>query len=63
MNEKNTDQEKNTKQKKPQSDSQKAMNSIIGGLVFGVSLTFLAYLIYEKIGDFSLGKILTYLLC
>lgn len=61
MNEKNTDQEKNTKQKKPQSDSQKAMNSIIGGLVFGVSLTFLAYLIYEGIGDFSLGKILTYL--
>lgn len=61
MNEKNTDQEKNKNQKKPQSDSQKAMNSIIGGLVFGVSLTFLAYLIYEKIGDFSLGKILTYL--
>ncbi len=61
MNEKSTGQEKNTNQKKPQSDSQKAMNSIIGGLVFGVALAFLAYLIYEKIGDFSLGKILAYL--
>ena len=61
MNEKNAEQEKDTNQKQPRSDSQKAMNSIIGGLVFGVSLSFLAYLIYEKIGDFPLGKILTYL--
>lgn len=53
--------ENNTNQKKPQSDSQKAMNSIIGGLVFGVSLAFLAYLTYGKIGDFLLGKILAFL--
>lgn len=52
---------KRTEQKKPQSDSQKAMNSIISGLVLGILLAFFAYLSHGKIGDFPLGKILRYL--
>lgn len=54
--------EKNTDQKRPQSDSQKAMNAIICGLVLVVLLAFLAYLVYEKIGDFPVGQILTFLI-
>lgn len=53
--------EKDTDQKKSQSDSQKARNAIMCGLVFGVLLAFLAYLTYIKIGDFPLGQILTFL--
>lgn len=54
--------EKNTDSKKSRSDSQKAMNAIISGLVFGVLFIFLAYIIYSKIGDFPLGQILTFLI-
>ena len=53
--------EKNTNQKKPQNDSQKAKNAMIGGLVFGTLLAFLAYFIYIKISDFPLGQIFAFL--
>lgn len=53
--------EKNTSQKKPQNDSQKAKNAMTGGLVFGTLLAFLAYFIYVKIGDFPLGQIFAFL--
>lgn len=54
--------EKNTSQKKPQSDSQKAKNAITGGLVLGTLLAFSAYFIYIKIGDFPLGQLFAFLL-
>lgn len=54
--------EKNTDQKKPQSDAQKAKNVMISGLLLSALLIFLAYLVYSKIGDFPLGQMLTFLI-
>ena len=46
--------------KKVQSNSEKAKNAIIGGIVFGIILVFLAYQIYVLIFDFPLGQMLVY---
>ena len=40
----------------------KDKNGIIGGLVFGILLAFLAYQIYEKIFDFPIGQMLVYII-
>lgn len=51
----------NRADQKVQKKSEKDRNGIIGGLVFGVILVFLAYQIYDKIFGFPIGKILVYI--
>ena len=52
----------NKSEQKVQKKSEKDRNGIIGGLVFGILLAFLAYQIYEKMFDFPIGQILVYIL-
>ena len=47
---------------KVQKKSEKDKNGIIGGAVFSIIFLFLTYQLYEKIYEFSLGKILVYIL-
>ena len=54
--------EPNKSEQKIQKKSEKDRNGIIGGLVFGILLAFLAYQIYEKMFDFPIGQILVYIL-
>ena len=54
--------ESNKVEQKTQKSSQKDKNGIIGGLVFGTILGFLAYQIYIKIFEFPIGQILVYIL-
>ena len=56
-------QEKNddNKSEKNQKKSQKDMNGLIGGLVFGFLFVFVAYQIYNKFIEFSIGQILVYI--
>ena len=54
--------EPNKNEQKIQKKSEKDRNGIIGGLVFGILLAFLAYQIYEKMFDFPIGQILVYIL-
>lgn len=52
----------NKNQQNIQSKSEKDRNGIIGGIVFGVILVFLAYQIYDKFSEFALGKLVIYVL-
>lgn len=52
----------NEVEQKVQKKSEKDRNGIIGGLVFGCILVFLAYQIYDKIFDFPIGQILVYII-
>lgn len=57
------EQEKDDNKKveqKIQKNSQRDRNGVIGGLVFGILLVFLAYQIYEKIFDFPIGQMFVY---
>lgn len=47
---------------KEQKKSEKDRNGIIGGLVCGILLAFLAYQIYVNIFDFPIGQMLVYLI-
>lgn len=47
-------------EQKVQKNSQRDRNGVIGGLVFGILLVFLAYQIYDKIFDFPIGQMLVY---
>lgn len=49
-------------EQKVQKKSEKDKNGVIGGLVFGALLAWLAYEIYEKIFDFPIGQMLVYLI-
>ncbi|MEY8390417.1 hypothetical protein AALA98_03450 [Lachnospiraceae bacterium 45-W7] len=58
------DQEKsenNKTEKNEQKKSQKDRNGVIGGLVFGLILSFLAYQIYINIFEFPIGQMLVYI--
>lgn len=48
-------------EKKQQNKSEKDRNGVIGGLVFGLILAFLAYQIYIKIFEFPIGQMLVYI--
>lgn len=59
------EQEKSNNKKteqKLQRNSQRDRNGVIGDLVFGSLLVFLAYQTYEKIFEFSIGQILVYII-
>lgn len=47
-------------EQKIQKNSQRDRNGVIGGLVFGILLVFLAYQIYDKIFEFPIGQMLVY---
>ncbi|WP_418751561.1 TRADD-N-associated membrane domain-containing protein [Frisingicoccus sp.] len=50
----------NKTEKKIQKKSQKDMNGLIGGFVFGLLLTFVAFQIYNKFIEFPIGQIMVY---
>lgn len=52
----------NKTEQKVQKNSQKDRNGVIGGLVFGVLLAFIAYQIYVKIFEFPIGQMLVYII-
>ena len=54
------EQEKGDNKKAEQKNSQRDRNGVIGGLVFGILLVFLAYQIYDKIFEFPIGQMLVY---
>lgn len=57
------EQEKNDSnktEKEIQKKSQKDMNGVISGLVFGALFAFATYQIYNKINEFPIGQILEY---
>lgn len=56
------DEKNNVNEQKTQRKSQKDMNGVIGGFVFGSILLFFTYQIYIKLFDFPIGKILVYIL-
>ena len=62
MEEKLGKNDANKIEQKVQKKSEKDKNGIIGGLVFGILLAFLAYQIYEKIFDFPIGQMLVYII-
>ena len=62
MEERLAKSDSNKSEQKVQKKSEKDRNGIIGGLVFGILLAFLAYQIYEKIFDFSIGQMLVYII-
>ena len=49
MSEEQENNKNNSSEKKQQNKSEKDRNGVIGGLVFGLILAFLAYQIYIKI--------------
>lgn len=51
---------KNEKDTQSSSGSQKAANGIQGGLICGIYLSLVAWLVYSKIFDFAIGQILVY---
>ena len=61
MEERPAKSDSNKSEQKVQKKSEKDRNGIIGGLVFGILLAFLAYQIYEKIFDFPIGQMLVYI--
>jgi len=62
MEEKPAKNDANKIEKKVQKKSEKDRNGILGGLVFGIILVFLAYQIYEKLFDFPIGQMLVYII-
>jgi uncharacterized protein YacL len=62
MEEKQTNSDVNKAKQKVQKKSEKDRNGMIGGLVFGLILVFLAYQIYDKFFKFPIGKILVYIM-
>lgn len=62
MEERPEKSDSNKSEQKVQKRSEKDRNGIIGGLVFGILLAFLAYQIYEKIFDFPIGQMLVYII-
>lgn len=53
--------DKNNNSRKQQSNSQKARNGILGGLICTVAFSCITYLIYSILFEFPIGKIFTYL--
>lgn len=62
MEERPAKSDSNKSEQKVQKKSEKDRNGIIGGLVFGILLAFLAYQIYEKIFDFPIGQMPVYII-
>ncbi len=62
MEERSAKSDVNKAEQKVQKKSEKDRNGIIGGLVFGILLAFLAYQIYDKIFDFPIGQMLVYII-
>ena len=62
MEEKSAKSDANKIEQKVQKKSERDRNGIIGGLVLGILLAFLAYQIYEKIFDFPIGQMLVYII-
>lgn len=62
MEERPAKSEVNKAEQKVQKKSEKDRNGIIGGLVFGILLVFLAFQIYDKIFDFPIGQMLVYII-
>lgn len=60
--EKQEKNDSNETEKNNQKKSQKDMNGVIGGLVFGFLLAFVAYQIYNKLIEFPIGQILVYII-
>ena len=61
MSEEQENNKNNSSEKKQQNKSEKDRNGVIGGLVFGLILAFLAYQIYIKIFEFPIGQMLVYI--
>lgn len=61
MSEEQESNKNNNSEKKEQKKSEKDRNGVIGGLVFGLILSFLAYQIYINIFDFPIGQMLVYI--
>ena len=56
------EQENNNSERKEQKKSEKDRNGVIGGLVFGLTLAFIAYQIYIKIFEVPIGQMLVYII-
>lgn len=61
MSEEQESNKNNNSEKKEQKKSEKDRNGVIGGLVFGLIFSFLAYQIYIKIFEFPIGQMLVYI--
>jgi len=53
---------RSVEEKKTQRKSQKDMNGVIGGLVFGAFFTFVAYQMHIKLSEYAIGQMLMYIL-
>ena len=61
MSEEQESDKNNNSEEKEQKKSEKDRNGVIGGLVFGLILSFIAYQIYIKIFEFPIGQMLVYI--
>lgn len=61
MEEKSANLGANKSEHKVQKKSERDRNGVMGGIIFGILLTFLSYSIYDQLFDFPIGQILVYI--